>query len=256
VSTESLIERLAAAAGVAQGELEMALLIAEVIDPDTDPVPIRSGVHQLLAGLAESEPMTAAGLLDALVAAGFGGSAGQSTITAWHSHLGWVLEHRKGIPISLAALIIAVARDAGMDAVGVNYPGHFLVRMQGAFVDPLRLTIIDESGLTPATGELAVADARATGLRMLNNLKALAVSERDWPRVLQLIDYQMAVAGDSSAHTAHLLFERAEYWRQLGAFAAAREAYLRCADLSVDGDLKAKARQHAKNLDGRNETLH
>ena len=45
-----------------------------------------------------------------------------------NSYLNEVLARRCGIPITLALVYIAVARRAGIDARGVAFPGHFLVR--------------------------------------------------------------------------------------------------------------------------------
>jgi regulator of sirC expression with transglutaminase-like and TPR domain len=45
-----------------------------------------------------------------------------------NSFLNEVLDRRTGIPITLALLYIEVARRAGLQVEGVNFPGHFLVR--------------------------------------------------------------------------------------------------------------------------------
>jgi regulator of sirC expression with transglutaminase-like and TPR domain len=47
-----------------------------------------------------------------------------------NSFLNEVLERRTGIPISLAVVYLEVARRAGLRADGVNFPGHFLLRVQ------------------------------------------------------------------------------------------------------------------------------
>jgi regulator of sirC expression with transglutaminase-like and TPR domain len=56
-----------------------------------------------------------------------------------NSYLDEVMIRRKGIPISLSVLTIAVAERAGMDVEGVGFPGHFLVRVggsEGVYQDP------------------------------------------------------------------------------------------------------------------------
>src|SRR5262245_35669137 len=45
-----------------------------------------------------------------------------------NSFLNEGLERRTGIPITLALIYIEVARRAGVDVEGINFPGHFLVR--------------------------------------------------------------------------------------------------------------------------------
>ena len=42
-----------------------------------------------------------------------------------------MLDRRTGIPITLALVYMEVARRAGLDVEGVNFPGHFLVRCRG-----------------------------------------------------------------------------------------------------------------------------
>jgi len=48
-----------------------------------------------------------------------------------NSFLNEVLDRRTGIPITLALVYMEVARRAGLDLEGVNFPGHFLVRHRG-----------------------------------------------------------------------------------------------------------------------------
>ncbi len=48
-----------------------------------------------------------------------------------NSFLNEVLDRRTGIPITLALVYLEVARRAGVEAEGVNFPGHFLVRVRG-----------------------------------------------------------------------------------------------------------------------------
>ena len=45
-----------------------------------------------------------------------------------NSFLNEVLERRTGIPITLAVLYMEIARRAGLEIEGVNFPGHFLLR--------------------------------------------------------------------------------------------------------------------------------
>jgi regulator of sirC expression with transglutaminase-like and TPR domain len=58
-----------------------------------------------------------------------------------NSFLNQVLERRTGIPITLALVYLEVARRSGVRAVGVNFPGHFLLRIpagrDAALIDDL-----------------------------------------------------------------------------------------------------------------------
>lgn len=53
-----------------------------------------------------------------------------------NSFLNQVIDRRKGIPITLAAVWMYVGRRAGIEVQGVALPGHFLVFAGGQLVDP------------------------------------------------------------------------------------------------------------------------
>jgi regulator of sirC expression with transglutaminase-like and TPR domain len=55
-----------------------------------------------------------------------------------NSFLHEVLDRRTGIPISLATVYLEVARRAGLHVEGVNFPGHFLLRVPVLYRDGFR----------------------------------------------------------------------------------------------------------------------
>src|SRR5690606_13265031 len=66
-----------------------------------------------------------------------------------NSLLDSVLDRRRGIPITLAVVLIEVARRAGVALEGVGMPGHFLVRAAGdgeLFADPFHGVVLDRAG--------------------------------------------------------------------------------------------------------------
>lgn len=99
-----------------------------------------------------------------------------------NSYLHRVLESRRGIPISLAVLFVEFARGVGLDAHGVGFPGHFLVRVDFdedvAIIDPFTGSVLDRDLLArladahgqPAERLLAPATASQILARMLGNL--------------------------------------------------------------------------------------
>jgi regulator of sirC expression with transglutaminase-like and TPR domain len=134
-----------------------------------------------------------------------------------NSYLNEVLERRTGIPIALAAVYVEVARRAGLRADGVNFPGHFLVRLSPSvehpcdgdepflILDPFHAgTILDASDceqlyhehggdgelderlLTPATRPQIIS-------RSLTNLKRLYVRMRSFPQARLITDLLLAV---------------------------------------------------------------
>jgi regulator of sirC expression with transglutaminase-like and TPR domain len=129
-----------------------------------------------------------------------------------NSFLNEVLDRRTGIPITLGVVLIEVCRRVGVDARGVSYPGHFLVRSTTAggavFIDPFEGVQLDEGDLQAlyqrATGEDGPLDPRrlepATRkqilLRMLNNLRCVYETRSDQRR-LQDVLMRMAVLAPS-----------------------------------------------------------
>lgn len=98
-----------------------------------------------------------------------------------NSFLDVVLERRRGLPILLSVLWLAVAGRTGVELVGVGLPGHFVVAHVGA--TPL-LLLDPFAGGGPCEGAAPVAVPVATphdiALRMLGNL-ALAYERRGDP---------------------------------------------------------------------------
>jgi regulator of sirC expression with transglutaminase-like and TPR domain len=123
-----------------------------------------------------------------------------------NSYVHRVLETRRGIPISLALIYIELAQHVGLQARGVSFPGHFLVKLRltggEAVIDPFtghslsredldeRLMpyrrshgLIDEFD-TPLGLFLQAAPGRDVLARMLRNLKEIHLTQEDWPRLL------------------------------------------------------------------------
>src|SRR5579862_3236548 len=121
-----------------------------------------------------------------------------------NSFLNEVIDRRVGIPITLAIVILEVAARAGVQAHGVSFPGHFLVRAAGAsgprFIDPFDGKLLDGAGLrrlmARATGEERDPDARllepATKrqilMRMLNNLRGIYSARGDEERLRGVLE--------------------------------------------------------------------
>src|SRR4030095_383471 len=59
-----------------------------------------------------------------------------------NSFINEVLDRRTGIPISLAVVYLEVARRAGLQVGGVNFPGHFLLRARDATSSDARSDVV------------------------------------------------------------------------------------------------------------------
>jgi regulator of sirC expression with transglutaminase-like and TPR domain len=116
-----------------------------------------------------------------------------------------VIDRRTGIPISLSVLYLEVARRVGVLAQGVNFPGHFLVRVAiedaWLFLDPysrgktlspsdletlLRKTTTPTAVLEPSV--IAAASKRQIVSRMLVNLAGIYGRNGDLPRSLDVLE--------------------------------------------------------------------
>jgi regulator of sirC expression with transglutaminase-like and TPR domain len=112
-----------------------------------------------------------------------------------------VAERRKGLAVALGIFYLDVARQCGLDVRGVDFPGHFLLRIEtvegplamdpfseGRVVLPSELTRRAlHAGLTPNVAErlealMAPASDRAVLIRLQNNIFARAVAARDFAR--------------------------------------------------------------------------
>ncbi|HEY0982954.1 SirB1 family protein [Schlesneria sp.] len=118
-------------------------------------------------------------------------------LRAESSYINRVIETGVGIPISLSMVYVAVAQGAGIELNGVAAPMHFLTRIdtiQGPFFinafhagevlnyDDCIEWIESLSGLSSEEIERSLEPARPREvvIRMLNNLKALHVTQECW----------------------------------------------------------------------------
>ncbi len=113
------------------------------------------------------------------------------------SYLHRIVETKRGIPIGLSVLYMAVAQKAGMNLQGVSAPGHFLTRYESVdgplFIDAFsggeilefETAVCRVQKMTMLTYEQAEESLEPVGprpiiLRMLNNLKSLHAKMGNW----------------------------------------------------------------------------
>jgi regulator of sirC expression with transglutaminase-like and TPR domain len=262
-----------------------AFLIARIEFPRLDPGPYLDRLEEMgniaFHRIAEDPGQDAT--LDARVAAlnrylfnelGFFGNREQYEDPR-NSCLNEVLDRRTGIPISLSLIYIEVARRAGLRAEGINFPGHFLVRVlhdlhtddpgDGLIVDAFhagailnehecRLLLHRHMGEEAAWGSelLARATRRQILVRMLLNLKRLYVRWRSFPQARGVTDLLLALSPGAVTE----LRDRGLLAYHMNDFPAALrdlEEYLKLAKLTdvADEDQRKDAEQvweHVKAL--------
>ncbi len=127
-----------------------------------------------------------------------------------NSYLNDVLERRRGIPITLSIVYMAVAARAGVRIEGVGFPGHFLVRYadgeRRVLIDPFhagavllpedcRRRLKETFGRPMPLEErhFQTASPRQILVRVLGNLKHIYWKRRDHARTLRVIDRMLAL---------------------------------------------------------------
>ena len=251
-----LADELKSFAHGAVSAVEGALIVARIVRPDTDVEWCRDELRRL--GGAVGSGAAPAELVEYLRAQGFAGA--EAYYETDNSSLECVLRTRRGIPITLAMVVVGTAECLGMTAVGINFPGHFMVSLDGCLFDPFKMQPIDAAGrrkwLTWSGAEEENAFEYATPVdvvqRMLNNLRALARSRGDHEAALELTEYQLIVTPDPLP----IHVDRAELWAALGAMEMARRE-LECAlALAPDAALRAQLEERLLGLGASGPTLH
>jgi len=122
-----------------------------------------------------------------------------------NSFLSDVLDRRTGIPLTLGIVILEVGRRVGLPLEGVNFPGHFLVRLRGEglnlLVDPFDQGTIrfeDQAqqlldrvygGMVRVRDDfLKSASPRDMLVRLLTNLKGVYGNVHDHRRALAAVE--------------------------------------------------------------------
>jgi regulator of sirC expression with transglutaminase-like and TPR domain len=236
--------------------VEGALLVARVVQPATDVDWCRAELRRLAAEIAAAPAPLA--VVAHLHAAGFAGAT--DYYTADNSVLESVLRRRRGIPISLAMVVIGVGEALGLRATGINFPRHFLAMLDDQLVDPFRMRVVARAECRAwlAQDRIAEEDAfrpaspRDVVMRMLNNLRLLAQAAHDHARVLELSDYQLLVA--PAPFYVHL--ERVASWLALGAVDMARHELEEAERLAPDAAARTEVAARLRELAPRRPTLH
>ncbi len=244
---ESLVEAFAALSANADSrELDAALLVNQALNPDIDVVAVQADIERLTP--ADSVPVW-----EHLAALGFRGDE-HSYHDLANSRMDAVLARRRGIPITLAVLLVHLARQRGEPAVGLNAPGHFLSRIGMQVIDPFTMRVL------PVDGDIEPAGPVDIALRMLNNIKQILTASGDQARALDMVDYQLALLRDTASpqNVALLLLEKGEYWRSIGAPELAVDCYEEASSLSGEGtEIATVCQARIAQLGGaRGPTLH
>lgn len=206
---------------VRRGTLDRgALAIARVGHPDLDPAPSLATLDRLAA---EAEPrVVRAGTPEAGARAlaaylfeegGFRGNQ-DDYYDPSNSFLNEVLERRTGIPITLSVVLIEIGRRLGLPLIGIGFPGHFLVGLEGTNepllldpffggeVEPQALlerycAVTKSAAIAVPPDALDIADTPAILARMLRNLVRIYLDRRDPTHALPAVDLLLVLMPDA-----------------------------------------------------------
>ena len=196
--------------------LEAAISLAQDEYPDLSVQQVLGDVDQLLARLKRRLPADAGSLQKLRVLnqfvyrdLNFGGNF-NNFMDPDNSYVHVVLLTRLAIPISLAVIWLELAQGIGLTVRGISFPGHFMVKVNltegQVVIDPLTgkslsreelserlapfqdLAGLDEDQELPLGLYLQAAPPRDIIARMLYNLKDIHAAQRDWPRLIMVLD--------------------------------------------------------------------
>lgn len=258
-----------------------AALVASELEPNVDVAGTVEAVNALgeplAARRADLEGLTMRGRCQAVSAffakeLGFRGNV-ERYDDPRNSFLDQVVSRRTGIPITLSIVYCAVARHAGLDARGVAFPGHFMVRVDDEDGDPIMLDPFGEGRFVDdATAEkilqqaaqgrlrlerswFAPASPRVIVFRMLGNLYA-HYNTHEPARAFVCVDRKLMLVPDSK----EALRERASVAMRIGALDVARGDLDRLIELDPKDDRVPFLRARLAKLSAENPpekpTLH
>lgn len=240
---------------------EAATSIAQDEYPDLDVQQVLGDVDQMLARVrrrcaADAGPLQRLRTLNQFFFRdmGFGGNV-NNYYDPDNSFLNAVLRTRRGIPITLAVLWLELAQGLGLKARGVNFPGHFMVKVNlpngQVVIDPFtgqslsredlserlepykrRNGLVDDFDV-PVGLYLQAATPRDILARLLRNLKEIHRTQEDWLRLIAVLDRLLILLPD--AWIEHR--DRGLAWAEMGDVRLAvadLETYVEHADDALD----------------------
>ena len=159
-----------------------------------------------------------------------------------------VIDRRMGLPVALGILYMHTARRQGWSVEGLNFPGHFLLRLslggERAIIDPFAGGEVRSAsemreilkGLSGSDGPLqprhyAAVENRQILLRLQNNLKLRHLQDHRLSEALSVVESMLMFAPG----LAQLWREAGLLHRKLGNLRAAILALEHCVSLSPPG---------------------
>ena len=251
---------------------DAALQLARVDAPEADWEAAREKLSALARDAAaaaldvpDDDLSARAGALAGLIAGrhGYAGDT-ESYDDLANANLIRVTERKLGLPVTLGILWLHAARAAGWSAHGVDFPGHFLVALQGRDnkvvldvfdggtpLDPKDLRALIKRVEGPKTelrpGVLQAMGVRDVLLRLQNNIKTRRLQQNDLSGGLACAEDMLLIAPDYSA----LWREAALINQRLDRVGAALRCFERFLKLVPQGEAATRVRATMDELRSR-----
>lgn len=163
-----------------------------------------------------------------------------------------VIDRRKGLPVTLGILYLHVGRSLGLDICGLNFPGHFVLRLRigqsAAIIDPFnRGQVLSTADLLRLIRGIEGPDAKLTPdayapvttrdilLRLENNILSRAIRANELDRARAVVARMIWLA----PRRAGLHFELGRLEVHAGHMGAAAVAFETCRSMaSGDGEMR------------------
>ncbi len=243
LSRDQLLDLLERVGHQEDSEIDLAdtaLLLAALDQPDTDLALYRRHLDKLVADVraeATTDTGKAATHVDARLNVlrtvlydthGYAGDK-ESFDNPKNANLVHVIDRKKGLPVALGILCLHAAEGAGWDMAGLNFPSHFLLRLEApperAILDPFdRCADLDAVAIRARLKDMLGEGAefqpsyfepvtkRAILLRLQNNIKLRALHTDDTDKALAVLNAMALVA----PHAQALFAERAMLFAHRG----------------------------------------
>ncbi|MDP2075938.1 SirB1 family protein [Hydrogenophaga sp.] len=252
---------------------EAAASIAQDEYPDLDIQQVLGDVDQMLSRVkrrcnADAGPLQRLRTLNQFFFRdmGFGGNV-NNYYDPDNSYINAVLRTRRGIPITLAVLWLELAQGMDLKARGVNFPGHFMVKVNlpngQVVIDPFtgqslsredlserlepykrRNGLVDDFDV-PVGLYLQAATPRDIVARLLRNLKEIHRTQEDWLRLIAVQDRLLILLPDAWPEYR----DRGLAWAEMGDLRLAvsdLEVYVEHSDDTLDREAIAQRVQELR----------
>lgn len=156
-------------------------------------------------------------VLNAILVERYGYSGDVETYDALqNANLMRVIDRRRGLPVALGILYLHAARAQGWAIAGLNFPGHFLLRLdlgsQRSIIDPFNGGVLRDAAdlramlkaMSGLAAELQPEHTEPVGsrdilLRLQNNIKLRLIQEERSADALEVVETMLMIAPDRPA---------------------------------------------------------